>query len=305
MNALLRRLAALLLTLLAVHALAFLLVRAARGGPFDGDRTFAPAVEAALRAEYHLDEPLWRQYQRALGGALIGDFGPSMSYRDTEVGTILRQALPVSLGLGLGGLTTALLLGLPLGLLAARRRGRFADRGVLAASTLALSLPNFVLAGAAIALFTFRLGWLPPAGSGGWRHLLMPCICLGLPFAAQLARLTRTAALEVMDSDAVRVARAKGVAEARLMRCHVLPQALVPVMAFLGPAAAGLLTGSLVIEQVFALPGLGAHFVQAALNRDYTLALGITVSYTALLGLMTFATDLLLRRLDPRIQSLS
>ena len=301
---LLRRLFAWVAVLLAVHAAAFLLVRAARGGPFDEERSFPPEVQAALRSHYHLDEPLPRQYLRSLGGMLRGDFGPSMRYRDTSVNAILLAALPVSLALGAGGLLVALLAGVPAGILAARRRGRLADRAVLVAGTLALSLPNFVLAGMAIAVFAFALGWLPPAGSGELRHFLLPAVCLGLPYAAQVARLTRTAALEVLESPALASARAKGLEESALLRRHVLPRTLVTVVAFLGPASAGLLTGSLVIEQVFALPGLGAHFVQAALNRDYTLALGATVIYTALLGACTLGADLILQKLDPRVQAL-
>jgi oligopeptide transport system permease protein len=302
---LLRRFFALALTLWAVHGAAFLLVRGARGGPFDGERDFPPAVEAALRARYHLDESLGQQYLRSLGAALRGDFGPSMRYRDISVNQILADALPVSLGLGLGALLLALCLGLPLGIWAASRRRRLPDHLVLAGSTVLLSLPNFVLAGLTISLFSFSLGWLPPAGSGQLRHYLLPCLCLGLPFAAQLARLTRNAALGVMRGDSIRTARAKGLPEKVIRRRHVLRQAGVPILAFLGPTTAGLLTGSLVIEQVFALPGLGAHFVQAALNRDYTLALGITVTYTAILGTLTFLADVFMARLDPRLESLS
>ncbi|RMH04611.1 MAG: ABC transporter permease subunit [Planctomycetota bacterium] len=302
MKPLLRRLLAWVVVVLAVHACAFLLLRTARGGPFDAERELPPEIERALRAEYHLDEPLPRQYLRSLGGLLHGDFGPSMRYRGVAVRDLLLQGLPVSLAVGLGALVLALALGLPAGTLAARRRGRF-DAAVLAASTLALALPGFVLAGAFVALFSFRLGWLPPAGLGGPRHLLLPALSLGLPCAAQVARLARSSVLEVLASPAVRAARAAGLPEGRILRRHVLRRALGPVIAFLGPAAAGLLTGSLVIEQVFALPGLGAHFVQAALNRDYTLALGATVLYTALLGLLSLAADLARRALDPRLEA--
>lgn len=302
---LLRRLAGLLLTVAAVHALAFLLMRGARGGPFDAERALPPAVRAALERAYHLDDPLPLQYLRSLGGLLRGDFGPSLAYRDATVGRLLAEGLPVSLLLGCGGLLVAVLLGLPAGLWAARRRGRVPDHLVLAGSTVAMAVPNFVLGGLGILLFAFTMGWLPAAGSGTPLHFVLPALCLGLPYAAQVARLTRTGALEALASDPVRSARAKGLAEGPILRRHVLPQALVPVVAFLGPAAAGLLTGSLVIEQVFALPGLGAHFVQAALNRDYPLALGATVVYTALLGAFSLAADLAVQRLDPRVEALS
>ncbi|MBL7009305.1 MAG: ABC transporter permease [Planctomycetes bacterium] len=304
MRPLLRRLAAWAAVVLAVHAAAFLLVRAARGGPFDAERELPPEIEAALRAEYHLDEGLGRQYLRSLGGLLQGDFGPSMRYRGVEVGQLLGEALPVSLAVGLGALGVALALGVTAGIAAAWRR-RGTDALVLVSSTLALSLPNFILAGAAVALFSFGLGWLPPAGYGGLRHLVLPWLCLGLPYAAQIARLTRNSALEVLASPPLQTVLAQGMPPGRILRRHVLRRSLTPVLAFLGPAAAGLLTGSLVIEQVFALPGLGAHFVQAALNRDYTLALGATVVYTALLGAFSLAADLLMKRLDPRLETLA
>ncbi|MFQ5748946.1 MAG: ABC transporter permease [Planctomycetota bacterium] len=278
-------------------------MRAARGGPFDTERDLPPEIVTALEARYHLDESLPRQYLRSLTGLVRGDFGPSLRYRGVAVNRILAGGLPVSLLLGAGALLVALLFGIPAGLGSALRRGRLPDHGVLLGSTLFLAVPNFVLAGFLVLCFSFVLGWLPPAGLGGPDHLLLPWLSLGAPFAAQVARLTRTAALEVLASPAWRTARAQGLPPAVLVRRHLLRRTLVPVVAFLGPAAAGLLTGSLVIEQVFALPGLGTHFVQAALNRDYTLALGLTVVYTALLGLLTLAADLLLQRLDPRLEA--
>jgi oligopeptide transport system permease protein len=176
---------------------------------------------------------------------------------------------------------------------------------LLGGVTLLMATPGFVLAGAAVLLFSFQLGWLPPAGWGGLRHLLLPWLCLGLPLAAQVARLAHGGARAALDSAAARAARARGLSPGQILRGHALKPALLPVAAFLGPAAAAALTGSLVIEQVFALPGLGTHFVQAALNRDFTLALGATVVFTALLGLGTLVSDLLLARLDPRAEALS
>lgn len=301
---LLRRLVAFLLTLLGVHAVTFLLVRGAAGGPFDAERELPPEVEAALARQYHLDEPLPRQYLRAVGDLLRGDLGPSLRYRGLQVGEVLAGALPLSLALGGLALAVALLLGLAGGLAGGARPGGAADHLTRVASSAALALPSFVLAGLFILLFSFHLGWLPPAGSGGLRHLLLPALALGLPVAAQVARLARGAALEVFSSSAWRAARARGLSPVRLLLRHALPRVLVPVVGFLGPATAGLLTGSLVVEQVFALPGLGAHFVQAALNRDYTLALGATILYTALLGLLSFLADLALWRLDPRSSAL-
>lgn len=305
MNALLRRLGALAITLVAVHLTTFVLLRAARGGPFDEARSLPPEVEEALRAEYHLDEPLPMQYLRALGGALRGDFGPSLRYRDVRVTEILADALPVSAVLGLGALLFALCLGIPAGLAAASARHRPLDGLVRASATVLLSVPNFVIAGLLIAWFSFGLGWFPPAGGVGLHAMILPSVCLGLPTAAQLARLTRSAALEVLEGEGPRAAQARGLSPRRIRHQHVLRPAMAPLLAFLGPTAAALLTGSLVIEQVFALPGLGTHFVQAALNRDYTLAVGITVTYTALLGLFTLLADWAMSRLDPRVEALS
>ena len=207
MSALLRRLGAWAITLWAVHLATFFLLRAARGGPFDEARSLPPEVEAQLRADFHLDEPLIQQYLRALGGALRGDFGPSLRYRDVRVTEILADALPVSIGLGLGALMIALLLGIPAGLAAASSRRGLGDSLVRAGSTLLLSVPNFVIAGIVIGWFSFGLGWFPPAGGVGWRAFVLPCLCLGLPTAAQLARLARSAALEVLDGEGPRAAQ--------------------------------------------------------------------------------------------------
>ncbi len=276
----------------------------ARGGPFDQERELPTEVLKQLRAQYHLDESILQQYYRSLENLFHGEFGPSFAYRGVSVSDILADALPISLALGFGALLLALLLGLPTGILSAWKKNTKTDASLRTLSSLLLALPNFVLAGLAISLFSFTLEWLPPAGSGGIRHQILPTLCLGLPFAAQIFRLARNEALSALQSAPTRTARAKGLPEAKVLQRHVFPRTLVPIVAFLGPATAGILTGSLVIEQVFALPGLGSHFVQSALNRDYTLSLGITVLYTALLGTLTFFADVLLARLDPRIQSL-
>jgi oligopeptide transport system permease protein len=301
----LRRILSLAVGILLVHAGAFLMVRSTRGGPFDEERSLSPQVRQALEARYGLDEPLPLQYLHALGGLLRGDFGPSLRYRDTQVSELLADALPISLALGGGALLLALLAGIPVGLLAASRRHPIRATLAGGVSTLLLALPNFVLAGLLVAVFSFHLGWLPPAGFGSFRHLLLPWLCLALPLGAQIALLVRARTRETLDSAAVRCAVAQGLPPRLLWSRHVLRPSLTPVLAFLGPATAALLTGSLVIEQVFALPGLGTFFVQAALARDYTLALGVTVVYTALLGSCTLVADLLMARLDPRVEALS
>ncbi len=302
---LLRRLASLLVSILLVHAAAFMMVRTTRGGPFDEERALSPQVKIALEQRYGLDDPLPVQYLRAVGGLVRGDFGPSLRYRDTQVSELIADALPVSLALGGGALLLALLLGIPAGLLAANRRHPFGSNIAAGLSTLMLAIPNFVIAGLLVALFSFQLGWLPPAGFGDLRHLLLPWLCLALPLGAQIALLVRSRTIETLNGAAVRSAIAQGLPPRLLLRRYVLPPSLTPVLAFLGPATAALLTGSLVIEQVFALPGLGTFFVQAALARDYTLALGVTVVYTALLGCCTLIADVLMARIDPRMEALS
>jgi len=300
-----RRLLSLLLSILLVHAAAFLMMRATRGGPFDEERSLSPQVQLALEQRFGLDDSLLVQYFHAVSGLFRGDFGPSLRYRDTQVSELLADALPISLALGGGALLLALLLGIPSGLLAASRRHPNAGAIAITSSTLLLAIPNFVLAGLLVALFSFQLGWLPPAGFGSVRHLLLPWLCLALPLAAQIALLVHARTAETLNSASVRSAIAQGLAPPLLLRRYVLRPSLTPVLAFLGPATAALLTGSLVIEQVFALPGLGTFFVQAALARDYTLALGVTVVYTALLGSCTLCADLLMARIDPRVEALS
>jgi len=322
---LLRRALWFALTLWVVVSLSFLLMRSVRGGPFTSERSLSPAVEQSLRARYHLDWPLWKQYAqyvgpldwgehgaRALGGdgshvwggLLALDFGPSLAHRDFSVNDVLAQSLPISLTLGTLALAWALVLGLALGTASALLPARLAplDLGLRALATLGIALPNFVLAGLLLTLFVFELGWLPPAGWGGLRHLLLPSFVLGAPFAAYVSRLTRSGLLEVLGQDFVRTARAKGLPERTVVLRHALRAGLLPVVSYLGPAAAGILTGSLVVEQIFAIPGTGTHFVQSALNRDYTLSMGVTVLYTVLVFGLNTLVDVIYTLLDPRIR---
>ncbi len=321
---LLRRLGWFAWTLFAVVTLAFALMRGVRGGPFDGERPLPPAIERNLRAAYHLDWPLWKQYleyvgplelgehgpkvlggdgTRVLGGVLSGDFGPSFRYRDFTVNDILAQSLPISLTLGTLALLFALSVGIPAGLASALLRGRALDVALRLATSLGIALPSFVLASALLFLFALLWPLFPVAGYGSWRHLVLPALALGAPFAAYAARLVRTGALEVLAQDYVRTARAKGLSESRVLVRHVLPGALLPVLSWLGPAAAGVLTGSLVVERIFAIPGTGSHFVNSALNRDYTLAMGVTILYTTLVYGFNLLVDLSYGWIDPRMRA--
>jgi len=301
MRPLLRRLLAGLLTTWLVASGCFVLVRTLPGGPFDDIEGLDPLLRANIEAAWKLDAPLAEQYLDWLGGLLRGDFGPSFRYLDTSVGQVLAEGLPVSLLLGACALLVALGLGLPAGALAARRHGRWPDALLMAGASLALAVPGFVLAGVLVLLLVFGLGWLPAAGWGSPAQLVLPSIALGLPLAASVARLFRAGLLEALGEDWVRTARAKGLREPQLVWRHAARVALVPVVSWLGPAAAAALTGSLVIERVFAIAGLGSHFVESAFNADYNLAVGVVVVYTALVCLMNLLADAAAELLDPRL----
>jgi oligopeptide transport system permease protein len=299
----LRKLNAFIVTLLAIATLSFALLRAAPGGPFDADREVDRKVREAQERKYGLDRPLAAQYAVYMRDlCLRGDLGPSSQYPGMTVSEIIAASLPFSLALGGLALAVALALGVAGGVAAGARPGGPADRVVGALSVLGISVPNFVLGAALLALFGLWLRVLPVAGFSGPASLLLPALTLGLPFAAVIARLTRAGLLESMDEDWVRTARAKGMRERRVVWVHALRPSILPVVSFLGPTAAGVLTGSVVVERIFALPGLGTHFVNSALNRDYALVMGTVLLYSALLIFLNLLSDLLLGVLDPRIR---
>lgn len=291
-------------TLLILVAVAFFLMRLAPGGPFDAERALPPEIEANLLRAYNLDAPLHQQFTRYLAGLARGDFGPSFQYRDYTVGELIRTGFPVSLRLGLPAILLALFLGTLAGTLAALRQNRATDHGVMALAMTGISVPNFVLAPLLVLVFAVMLGWLPAGGigDGGPRQLLLPVICLALPQVAYIARLTRGSLIEVLRSPYIRTARAQGLSTASVVLRHALKPALLPVVSYLGPATAGIITGSVVIEQIFGLPGLGRYFVQGALNRDYTLVMGVVIFYGALIILFNFLVDLFYGWLDPRVR---
>jgi len=299
-----RRLLTALPTLAAVILLSFLLMRIAPGGPFDGERPLDPATRAALERSYGLDKPLPEQAARYVARLASGDFGPSLVYRDFTVTDLVRQGLPVSLTLGALALILALVLGLAAGLAAAAHPGRWPDALLMLMATLLTALPSFVTGPLLVLIFGLGLGWLPVSGWGGGdpAHLVLPVIALALPVAGAIAKLARAGLAGVLGQDHVRNARARGLSPARVLIRHALRPALLPVASYLGPAAAGLLTGAVVIETVFALPGLGRYFVQGALNRDYPLVLGVVTLYAGLIILFNLFADLLYGWLDPRIR---
>jgi len=291
-------------TLFVLVAVAFFLIRLAPGGPFDAERRLPPEVEANLQAAYHLDAPLHEQFVRYLASIARGDFGPSFQYKDYTVTELIAAGFPVSLKLGGLAMLLAVILGVAAGSVAALRRNRLTDHIVMAVSMTGISVPNFVMAPLLILLFAVHLGWLPAGGlgDGSAAHLVLPVIALALPQVAYVSRLTRGSMIEVLNSDFIRTARAKGLPEHLVLLRHALPPALMPVISYLGPATAAIVTGSVVIEQVFGVPGLGRYFVQGALNRDYTLVMGVVIFYGALIILMNLLVDLAYAFLDPRVR---
>jgi oligopeptide transport system permease protein len=291
-----------LVTFWIIVTAVFFLLRLAPGGPFDGERRLPPEVEANLRAAYHLDAPLPVQYGRYLGMLVRGDLGPSFRQKDFSVNELVTSGAPVSLAVGGLALLLATGFGIGIGLWAGTAPGSHRDRWLMGFANAGLALPAIVVAPLAVLVFSVLLGWLPAGGIGSVAHFVMPPIALALPFTTAIARLSRSSVAEIMLEPHVRTARAKGLPSARVLRRHVLPLALLPVVSFLGPAAAAMLTGSVVIEQVFELPGIGRYFVQGALNRDYTLVMGVVIVYAALILLFNLLVDLLYVRLDPRIR---
>jgi oligopeptide transport system permease protein len=291
-------------TLLVIVTAAFFVMRLAPGGPFDEEQALPPEIEANLEAAYGLDQPVHVQFGRYLQGLLHGDLGPSFKYKDHRVSELIARGLPVTVTIGVLALLVAVGLGVPLGIAAALHHDRAADHAVMATALVGIAVPNFVLAPVLALVFGVYLGWLPVAGwePGSVRHLVLPVITLALPFVAYVARLTRGSLLEVLQAPYIRSARAKGLSRGAVLRRHALKPTLMPVVSYLGPAAAALLTGSLVVEQVFGLPGVGRYFVQGAINRDYTLVMGMVIFYAALILLLNLAVDLVYGWLDPRIR---
>jgi oligopeptide transport system permease protein len=301
---LLQRTLGLLPTLLVIVSLSFLILRLAPGGPFDQEQGLAPAVRANLERAYGLNQSLPAQYGHYLRALAHGDFGPSLRQRDFTVRELIAQGLPVSLTLGLAALLLAIAGGIPAGIAAALWHDRAADHALSVATALALALPSFVVGPLLALVFAIHLHWLPVAGwqAGAARFLVLPVITLALPMAAYLARLTRASLLESLRTAYVRSARARGLGAWRVLWRHALPPALLPVVSYLGPAIAFVVTGSLVVESVFGLPGTGRYLVQGAIDRDYPLVLGMVVVYGTLTLVLNFLSDLLYGWLDPAVR---
>ncbi|TVP99087.1 MAG: ABC transporter permease [Planctomycetaceae bacterium] len=300
---LIRRVGWMLLTLWIVYTVSFVLMRSVPGNPFSSERTVPAAIERQLRARYNLDAPVHRQYFD-IGWGIVsrGDLGWSLRLEDYSVNQVLAEGFPVSASLAIFGLVFAIGLGIPAGIISAVRRGSFADLSMMTAAVLGIAVPNFVLASIVILLFVFILPIFPAAGWGTLQQLVLPAFCLGAPVAAYIARLTRAGMLEVLTREHVRTAMAKGLSPQAVVLKHVLPGAMLPVVSYLGPATAGVLTGSLVLEKIFAIPGMGSHFINAALQRDYFLAMGMVLTYTVLLFVMNSIVDISYAVIDPRVK---
>ena len=298
-----RRLLTALPTLFLVITAAFFMMRAAPGNPFEGERKLPPEIEARVMARYGLDKPLPVQYVSYLADVARGDLGPSLKYRDKTVADVLKENFGVSLVLGLSALIVASVAGASLGVAAALRQNRPADYLVMAVAVMGVCVPTFVTAPLLVLVFASTLGWLPNAGwnNGALPNMVLPVAVLALPQIAIISRLVRASMIESLRSNFVRTARAKGLSSWRIVVRHALPPALMPLISYLGPACAGLLTGSLIVERIFGLPGLGKFFVISALQRDYTVVMGVVIVYAALILLLNLVSDLLAAAVDPRV----
>jgi oligopeptide transport system permease protein len=289
--------------LLVISALAFVLVHLAPGGPFDSERKPAsPEIERNIKAKYHLDEPIWKQYSRYLGDLLHGDFGASLKYRNHTVNDFIAQGLPVSMTLGGLAFCFAMAVGLPVGFFTAARRGRWEDYVGSFLSILAVCVPAFVIAPILILSFSIKWQLLPVALWESPWHMILPPIALGLYFAGKISRLMREGMLSAMQSEFVTAARAKGLAENSLLLKHAVRIAILPVVSYSGPMLADLLTGSFIIENIFQIPGIGVFLINASLNRDYTVVVGLSLLYAILLIGLNLFVDFAYTMLDPRVK---
>jgi len=300
-----RRALSIIPTIFVIITLGFFIIRAAPGGPFSREKAVPPGVLANLEAKYHMDEPLIMQYFRYLGDVLRGDLGPSFKNKDYTVNELIALSLPVSVTLGLVALAIAVLLGVTAGIISAIKQNSAVDYTFMSVAVTGISVPTFVIGPVLMLVFAVTLKWLPTSGwidgRNGLKTLIMPAVTLSLAQFAYIARLTRASMLETLRSDYIRTARAKGLSMPVIIFKHALKGACLPVVSYLGPAMAGLITGSVVVEKIFAVPGLGIHFIRAATNRDYTMIMGDVIVYSLILIALNFIVDIIYGFLDPRI----
>jgi len=290
------------ITLFLVITVTFFLMHAIPGGPFAREKPLPPAVIEALEAKYKLDQPLGVQYLDYLKGVVTLDLGPSFQRVGVTVNQLIAEGFPASAKVGGLAVIVIIVLGIPLGIVSALKQNKWQDQVVRVLATLGITIPSFVIATLFIYIFSSRLGWLPSHGLTSWKHMIGPVIALAGFSLSFVARLTRSSMLEVLQQDYIRTARAKGLSEFVVVTKHALKNALIPVVTYIGPMIAGILTGSFVVERIFAIPGLGKHFVESVSNRDYTVIMGVTIFYAAFLVLMILIVDILYGLIDPRIK---
>ncbi len=291
-------------TLLILITVSFFLMHSAPGSPFSSERTLPPEVLANINAKYHLDEPVINQYFYYLGGLLQGDLGPSFRYKDFTINELIAQSFPVSAEIGIWSFIVALLIGVGCGVIAALRQNSWIDYSVMGFANLGIVLPNFVLAPLCILFFSIYNHWLPPGGwnGGAWPYLVMPVIAMSTSYIAQIARITRGSMIETMHSNFIRTAKAKGLPKHRIILQHALRPAMLPVISYLGPAFVGIVTGSVIVDVYFGTGGIGQHFINGALNRDYSMVMGVTILVGTLTILFNAIVDVLYAVIDPKIR---
>ncbi|ETS92338.1 MULTISPECIES: ABC transporter permease [Veillonella] len=296
-----RRLGGAIIILWVIITVTFALMHAIPGGPFTTEKKLPPQVKASIEAKYHLDDPLWKQYGDYLGSVVQGDLGPSFKYEGRSVNDIINDAFPVSAQLGLLALAVAVAGGITAGAISAMRPNGIVDYVITFVSTLGISVPTFIIGAVLVYVVGFELGWLPVALWRGPSYMVLPVLTLAAQPMAFIARLTRSGLLDVYQQEYIRTARAKGLSRWTILTRHALGNAILPVITYLGPLAAGLLTGSFIVETIFAIPGLGQYFVTSIYNRDYTVILGITIFYSALVVALNILVDMVYPLIDPRV----
>ncbi|WP_368490441.1 ABC transporter permease [Clostridium sp. BJN0013] len=299
----LKRLVYSVITIWFVLSITFLLMHSIPGGPFDDEKKLPPQIKANLEQKFGLDKPLGKQYTTYLDNVVLhGDMGPSMRYEGKSVNEVISQSFPVSAKVGLLAVAFALILGIFMGTIAALHQGKWQDSLSMFVSTLGVTVPNFVMATFFIYFFAVKLGWFPAVGLDTPRSYILPSVALGAYSMSFIARLSRSSLLEVIRQDYIRVAKAKGLSEIKIIYKHALRNSLIPIVTYIGPLFAGILTGSFVVENLFGIPGLGREFVQSIYNRDYTTILGVTIFYSAFLIMCNLIVDILYVIIDPRIK---
>lgn len=298
----LQRVVAALVALWILTTVTFVMMHAIPGGPFTRERNVPEAVLKNLEAKYHLDDPLWKQYVDYLAGVARFDLGPSFKFQGQTVNDFIRRGFPVSAELGIISIILSLAVGLPAGIISALRQNKWQDNATMLVAIIGVSVPSFIIAPVLMYVFALKLRWLPAAMWGSWQQMVMPSVALALLPLATFSRLMRSSMLDVISQDYIKTARAKGLSELAVTWRHAVKNAIMPVVTYLGPLIAAILTGTFVIEQIFAIPGLGRQFVWSVNNRDYTTILGLTVFYGAFLLLMNLVVDIIYGFLDPRVQ---